>query len=30
MRTAPASDHAGFAVKQEIESLLSGSGHETT
>lgn len=29
MRIALASDHAGFALKKEIDSLLSGSGHET-
>ena len=29
MRVALASDHAGFALKEEIKSLLAGQGHET-
>jgi ribose 5-phosphate isomerase B len=30
MRVALASDHAGFALKEEVKSLLGGQGHETT
>jgi ribose 5-phosphate isomerase B len=30
MRVALASDHAGFALKEEIKALLAGQGHETT
>ena len=29
MRIALASDHAGFALKQEIQALLQAQGHET-
>jgi len=29
MRIALASDHAGFALKEEIKGLLEASGHET-
>ena len=29
MRIALASDHAGFALKEEIKAWLSGQGHET-
>jgi ribose 5-phosphate isomerase B len=30
MRVALASDHAGFLLKQEINTLLASEGHETT
>jgi ribose 5-phosphate isomerase B len=29
MRIALASDHAGFALKREVDSWLTGQGHET-
>ena len=30
MRIALASDHAGFALKEEIKALLAGQGHQMT